>query len=101
MNRSQGSGVSPRRKAEQEILRKPSRQRHSPSELLGRGLIEPIFLAHYDLEPALAVLDDAEHLLVGAPGNERLEDLDRGVRDLGLAVDPVDAPGALLEHAGV
>ena len=77
------------------------RQRHSAREPLGRCFVEPVLLSHDDLKPSLAVLDDAEHLLVGAPCEEGLVDVDWTARLFGLTADAVDAAGTLLEDAGV
>jgi hypothetical protein len=59
------------------------------------------FLAQDHLEPALAVHDRPEHLLVGAAGQERLVNDDGLPGGLGYRPDPVEPADPLLEAAGV
>lgn len=58
-------------------------------------------LAHDDAEPALAVLDDPEHLLVVGAADVGLVDDDGPADTVGTGADAVDTAGALLQRAGV
>jgi hypothetical protein len=75
-------------------------QRYAGGEAVGGQLVGLVLLAHDDLEPALAVADDSEHLVLRAR-DVGPEDVDGLAHALGLGADAVDAAGALLDGAGV
>jgi hypothetical protein len=58
-------------------------------------------LSHDDAEPALAVLDYPEHLLVMGAGEVGLVDDDGQVHSLCFGANPVDPAGSLFERARV
>jgi len=57
--------------------------------------VEPKLLTHDDLKPPLPILDDSEHLLVRAPGEERLVDHDGLVGLLRFASNAVPDPSGV------
>src|SRR5947209_893958 len=64
-------------------------QRYARRQPLRLRLVELELLPHDDLEPAVPVAHDAEHLLVRASAEEWLIDHDRPARDLRFAPYPV------------
>src|SRR5438874_8005268 len=91
----------PSAQVKNEFLGKLWRQEDSIRQRLRRSLVEFELLTHDDLEPALSIAHDAEHLLVGAPSKEGLVDDDWPARNLGLTPNPVYPPCSLFERARV